>query len=314
MKKLTQVLTFIFSLIIATISSTASAYPKNGFDLENSIIPSEKILSGGPPRDGIPSIDKPKFISAAKASYLKPDDRVMGIVVAGEARAYPIRILNWHEIVNDVIKGQAVAVTFCPLCGSGIVYEADFNGKAHKFGVSGLLYNSDVLLYDRETETLWSQILSKGISGKLVNQALKIVASSHTSWQTWQQKHPQTKVLSNKTGFKRDYNRSPYGDYNDNKSTYFPVAFSSKKYHPKERVLGITINGKHKVYPFSELAKSNKTSLNDSFEGKQLRLSFDVENRDGEIKDNTGEIIASINTFWFAWYAFHPKAEIYKAK
>lgn len=307
-------LIYLLLVSIFLISSNVSAYSKNGFALENSIIPNEKILSGGPPRDGIPSIDEPKFIDANKANYLKSKDRVIGIVVAGEARAYPIRILNWHEIVNDEIKGQAVAVTFCPLCGSGIVYEADFNGKAHKFGVSGLLYNSDVLLYDRQTETLWSQILSKGISGKLVNQKLNIIPSSHTSWQDWRKKHPNTKVLSNKTGFKRNYDRSPYGDYNNSKSTYFPVAFRNKKYHPKERVIGVTINGKQKVYPFTELAKVNKNSLKDNFAGKQLILDFDVENRDGSIKDSTGKIIPSINTFWFAWYAFHPKAEIYKVK
>lgn len=307
-------LILLSSLLALFLSSTVSAYSKNGFDLNNSTIPVGKILSGGPPRDGIPSIDKPSFLSANKATYLKPNDRIIGIVVAGEARAYPIRILNWHEIVNDVIKGRAVAVTFCPLCGSGIVYSADINGKAHKFGVSGLLYNSDVLLYDRETETLWSQILSKGISGKLVNKTLKIIPSSHTSWQAWRKKHPNSKVLSDKTGFSRDYSRSPYGDYNKNKNTYFPVAFRNKKYHPKERVLGVTINGKHKVYPFTELAKGSKNSLNDSFAGTQLRLNFDVDNRDGVIKDSKGRIIPSINTFWFAWYAFHPDALIYQSK
>ena len=285
---------------------------KNGFDLANSIIPVKQILSGGPPRDGIPSIDKPKFVEANKADYLKSKDRVIGIIVDGEARAYPIRILNWHEIVNDKIKGKSVAVTFCPLCGSGIVYAADFNNKPHRFGVSGLLYNSDVLLYDRETETLWSQILSKGISGKLVNQKLEIIPSSHTSWSAWKNRYPKTKVLSTDTGFRRDYNRTPYGSYTKNTSIYFPIEFKSKKYHPKERVLGITINGKSKVYPFSELSKLDKNTLKDKFEGEKLHLEFDSENRDGVIKDDTGKILASVNTFWFAWYAFHPKAVIYK--
>jgi hypothetical protein len=293
-------------------SSAYTAPVKNGFDLSTSTIPVAKILSGGPPRDGIPSIDKPRFMSPAKADYLNPDDRVLGITFEGESRAYPIRILNWHEIVNDEIKGKAVAVTYCPLCGSGIVYSADIDGKAHKFGVSGLLYNSDVLLYDRETETLWSQILSKGISGELVNKKLKVIPSSHTSWKTWKSKHPDTRVLSNKTGFARDYKRSPYGSYDNNVSTYFPVEFKSKRYHPKERVLGVTLNGKHKVYPFSELAKNKGTVLYDNFGGKQLKLVFDVENRDGQIKDSSGKILTSVNTFWFAWYAFHPDGEIYK--
>lgn len=303
-------LTFLSSLFF--ISMVFGSPTKNGFDLANSIIPVKQILSGGPPRDGIPSIDKPKFIEANKADYLKPEDRIIGITVDGEARAYPIRILNWHEIVNDKVNGKSVAVTFCPLCGSGIVYAADFNNKSHKFGVSGLLYNSDVLLYDRETETLWSQILSKGVSGKLVNQELEIIPSSHTSWSAWKKKHPKTKVLSTDTGFSRDYNRTPYGGYTKNTSIYFPIEFKSKKYHPKERVLGITINGKSKVYPFSELSKLDKPTLNDKFEGKNLHLKFDGENRDGVIKDDTGKILASVNTFWFAWYAFHPKAVIYK--
>ena len=303
---------FILQLFMVSISFASPV--KNGFDLADSTIPASKILSGGPPRDGIPSIDSPKFLSANDADYLKPSDRVLGITVAGESRAYPIRILNWHEIVNDEIKGEGVAVTFCPLCGSGIVYSANINGKSHKFGVSGLLYNSDVLLYDRETETLWSQILSKGISGKLVNTSLKVIPSSHTSWQSWKKKHPNTKVLSTDTGSGRDYSRSPYGSYTTNSSTYFPVEFRSKKYHPKERVIGITVNGKHKVYPFTELAKIKTTTLKDKFAGQQLSLEFDAENRDGQVKDASGKIITSVNTFWFAWYAFHPDGEVYKFK
>ena len=303
-----------FILQFLLISCSIAAPLKNGFDLENSTIPVAKILSGGPPRDGIPSIDKPVFLSADKADYLKPEDRVLGFTFAGESRAYPIRILNWHEIVNDEIKGQSVAVTFCPLCGSGIVYKADIDSKPHKFGVSGLLYNSDVLLYDRETETLWSQILSKAVSGRLVDKKLEVIPSSHTSWQAWKEKHPDTIVLSNKTGFTRDYQRSPYGNYDSDVSIYFPVEFKSKKYHPKERVLGISLKGHHKVYPFAELAKTPGSRLNDIFAGEQLTVEFDAENRDGQIKDSSGKILPSVNTFWFAWYAFHPDTLIYKSE
>jgi hypothetical protein len=304
----------IFSLFFIFVSQIFASPTKNGFDLENSIIPVDEILSGGPPRDGIPSIDNPKFITADKADYLKPDDRVIGINYKGESRAYPIRILNWHEIVNDKVKGDSVVVTFCPLCGSGIVYLGDFNGKSHQFGVSGLLYNSDVLLYDRETETLWSQLLSKAVSGKLVKQTLNIISSSHTSWQEWYKKNPKTLVLSTETGLSRDYSRSPYGDYNQNSRTYFPVAFKSKRYHPKERVLGITINGKQKAYPFTELAKIGEVMLRDNFAGEVLSIEFDVENRDGTIKNKAGDVLPTVNSFWFAWYGFHPKAEIFQAK
>jgi len=242
----------------------------------------------------------------------------LGITVKGEARAYPIRILNWHEIVNDSIKGEPIVVTFCPLCGSGMVYSAKINGKAHQFGVSGLLYNSDVLLYDRQTNSLWSQILSKAISGKQVNQKLTIIPSAHTSWSIWKKKHPDTKVLSSKTGFNRNYSRSPYGSYTKNGTLYFPITFKSNKYHPKERVIGITINKKHKVYPFSELskatAKAKTTTLKDHFAGKDLVIEFDATHQDGLIKDSKGKILPSVNTFWFAWYAFHPKTNIFKGK
>ncbi len=303
---------FLIVITILLSVSTVIAKPtKNGFDLSNRTISINKILSGGPPRDGIPSIDTPKFISAEQADFLNDKDRVMGVNIDGEARAYPISILNWHEIVNDTFNGKGVAVTFCPLCGSGIVYSAEIEGKSRQFGVSGLLYNSDVLLYDRESETLWSQILAKGVSGPLVDKKLTILPSSHTSWEAWKKKHPKTKVLSTDTGFTRDYDRSPYGGYDTNVATYFPVEFKSKRYHPKERVLGVNLNGKQKVFPFSELAKNETGKLEETFDGKKIVIEFDAENRDGEIKTEDGEIITSMNTFWFAWYGFYPKSEIY---
>lgn len=308
---------FSISLLFIGVSvlTIAQAKPvKNGFDLSEITIPADKVFIGGPPRDGIPSIDKPEFLSTDKASYLKDTDRILGVFYKGEARAYPIRILNWHEIVNDTFQDQAVAITYCPLCGSGIVYNAEVQGKTLEFGVSGLLYNSDVLLFDRETETLWSQILSKAVSGKLVNTDLEIIPSAHTSWKAWKKKHPESKVLSLKTGYSRDYSRSPYGSYDNEVITYFPVEFKSKRYHPKERVLGITLKGKQKVYPFAEIAKNSGDKFTDEFADETLTIAFDTENRDGIISNAKGEVIPSINTFWFAWYGFHPKGDVYKYK
>ena len=303
-------------LSVVTLSllliGSASAYTKNGFDLTNSLIPASEVLQGGPPRDGIPSIEKPKFVTAGAADFMQPTDRVVGITVNGESRAYPISILNWHEIVNDQIKGTPVSVTYCPLCGTGLVYQSKVGGKVLKFGVSGLLYNSDVLLYDRQTETLWSQILSKGVNGPMKGQKLTMVPSSQTSWASWLEKHPNTKVLSTDTGFSRDYRRSPYGDYDENKDTYFPVSARSRAYHPKERVLGITINGKHKAYPFVELGKLSANTLKDNFQGQDLTINFDVANRDGEVLGANGKPLELVNSFWFAWYAFHQDTAIYK--
>ncbi|MGB1310083.1 MAG: DUF3179 domain-containing protein [Leucothrix sp.] len=305
---------FLSTLALSLLlMGSANADTKNGFDLTNSLIPSSEILQGGPPRDGIPSIEKPTFVAARAANFMRPTDRVIGITVNGESRAYPINILNWHEIVNDQIKGTPVSITYCPLCGTGLVYQSNVGGKVLKFGVSGLLYNSDVLLYDRQTETLWSQILSKGVNGPMKGQKLTMVPSSQTSWASWLKKNPSTKVLSTNTGFSRDYRRSPYGDYDDNTDTYFPVSARSRAYHPKERVLGITINGKHKAYPFVELGKLGATSVKDNFQGQNLTINFDVANRDGEVVGANGKPLELVNGFWFAWYAFHQDTAIFKA-
>jgi hypothetical protein len=296
------------------LAGNASGETKNGFDLKNSLIPAKDILQGGPPRDGIPSIEKPIFVAANAAKFMQPSDRVIGITIKGESRAYPINILNWHEIVNDQVQGVPVSVTYCPLCGTGIVYQSFVRGQVLKFGVSGLLYNSDVLLYDRQTETLWSQILSKAVNGPLKGQKLTMVSSSQTSWSSWLKKHPNTKVLSTNTGFDRDYRRSPYGDYEKNTRTFFPVNARSRAYHPKERVLGITINGKHKAYPFVELGKLGTTSLRDNFQGQNLLINFDIQNRDGKVLGANGRPLELVNSFWFAWYAFHEDTEIFKAR
>ncbi len=303
--------TLLLSLFLV---GSANATTKNGFDLTHSLIPSSEILQGGPPRDGIPSIERPKFVAGRAANFMRPADRVIGITVNGESRAYPINILNWHEVVNDQIRGVPVSVTYCPLCGTGLVYQSKVRGKTLKFGVSGLLYNSDVLLYDRQTETLWSQILSKAVNGPMKGQKLTMVPSSQTSWSSWLKKQPNTKVLSTDTGFSRDYRRSPYGDYDQNTSTYFPVSARSGAYHPKERVLGITINGKHKAYPFVELGKLRTNSVKDNFQGQNLTINFDVANRDGQVLNANGTPLELVNGFWFAWYAFHNDTAIFKAK
>ncbi|PWQ96204.1 DUF3179 domain-containing protein [Leucothrix arctica] len=311
---MTRINKSILCMLIFGISASLSAATKNDFDLTGSLIPIDEILQGGPPRDGIPSIDKPVFVSASQAKFMQPKDRVIGITVNGESRAYPINILNWHEIVNDTIQGRPVSVTYCPLCGTGIVYEGNQGGRTLKLGVSGLLYNSDVLLYDRQTETLWSQILSKGISGPLKGQKLTMIESSQTRWSKWLKQHPNTKVLSTQTGYSRDYRSSPYGNYDNNTNLYFPVSRESRRYHPKERVLGITINGKTKAYPFKELAKLGTTQLKDTFQGQALTINFDVPNRDGNIRDAAGRPVELVNGFWFAWYAFHQQTAVFTVK
>jgi len=145
-------------LAAAGLPAAGLARTLNGFDLRDALVPPQAIEAGGPPRDGIPAIDEPRFVEAAHAG-LTDRDRVLGLALGADARAYPVRILNWHEVVNDRVDGQPVAITYCPLCGTGMAFDARIDGQATRFGVSGLLYNSDVLLFDRRTESLWSQIV-----------------------------------------------------------------------------------------------------------------------------------------------------------
>ncbi|WP_200333966.1 DUF3179 domain-containing protein [Thiocystis violacea] len=263
--------------LVLLLSLPALADPvKNGFDLAGALIPSERILHGGPPRDGIASIDRPRFLPAAKADALDAKDRVLGLRLHGQARAYPIAILNWHEIVNDRFDGTPVAVTYCPLCGTGMAFLARANDQSLTFGVSGLLYNSDVLLYDRESQSLWSQIDRRAISGPHKGRRLDAIPLEHTTWGDWRKRHPDTLVLSRETGSARDYDRNPYGGYAEEEALYFPVRFRAQGYHPKERVLGIEIDGLFKAYPFAELAKSSGV-IHDQFGEQAIVVRFDPE-------------------------------------
>lgn len=302
-------LTALLSLLL----STASAESLNGFRLDSALIPVDAIKRGGPPRDGIPSLDDPVFVAAEAANYLKERDRVLGISINGAARAYPIRILNYHEIVNDVIGGTAVVITYCPLCGSGAAFEAAIDGRSYEFGVSGLLFNSDVLMYDRETDSLWSQLMFQAVTGPMMGTRLQQLPMSHTSWQEWVRRYPKTRVLSNKTGYSRNYRVDPYPNYGNDGRLYFPVSHSSNKYGRKEVVMGLEIDGKFKAYPFKELEKG-ASRFDDEFAGAQFRVEFDRANETARVIKADGSEIPTIMAFWFAWYAFHPETEIYEVQ
>ncbi len=290
------------------------AGPNNDFDLSNALVPVGQIKHGGPDRDGIPAISRPRFISAAQANFLDDADRILGINMQGEQKAYPVRILSYHEIVNDRFGDTAVLVSYCPLCGTGMAFLAARNGKDFDFGVSGLLYNSDVLLYDRQTESLWSQIRKQAIAGPLKGQYLKQIPLEHTSWSDWRARYPQTRVLSRNTGYQRDYSRSPYAGYADSEQIMFDVSAINRRFHPKEWVIGVNINGVAKAYPFSVLSDSVRSGqhseLSDQVGGKNIRLVFDAANRSGRVYA-ADTLLPSTTSYWFAWYAFHPDTLIY---
>lgn len=200
-------------LAFLLIAAAGAVMAGNAFDLSGGLAPPDEIHAGGPTRDRIPALTDPAFVPAAQADFLAPDDRILGLNPAGEARAYPNAILNRHEIVNDGIGGRVVAVTYCPPCGTGVAFDALHTGRRVEFGVSGLLYNSDVLLYNRQTESLWSQIAKQTVTGPMKGQRLVSfdpVNESATAnddkgyplpaitgfWFAWYAFHPQTEIFT----------------------------------------------------------------------------------------------------------------------
>ncbi len=284
----------------------------NGFDLSGALVPVEEIRHGGPPRDGIPAIDRPRFVSAGDANFLSGTDRVLGIDRNGIRKAYAVKILNYHEIVNDRFGEDAVVVSYCPLCGTGMAFLVAADGPARSFGVSGLLYNSDVLLYDRETDSLWSQLMKQAVAGPLRGQRLQQIVMSHTSWDDWRSRHPDTIVLSTDTGSRRDYERSPYAGYASSAELYFPVSRRDPRYHPKELVIGLSVNGVYKAYPFAELSQVDG-DIPDSIAGQKVRVRYDSGNRTGRVLAADGSELPSTISYWFAWQAFHPDSGVYTA-
>ena len=289
-----------------------SGKPTGEFDFSQHSVPLDEILSGGPPKDGIPAILNPVFVEAQEATFLNEGDRILGFVEGSEAKAYPIKILNWHEIVNDTLGGKPLVVTYCPLCGTGIGFHPIVNGRSLTFGVSGLLYQSDLVMYDHQTESLWSQISMEAIAGSMTGSRLTHVFLEHTSWGEWRRTHPHTLVLSDKTGYLRDYNRDPYLGYAQRADLMFPTQHTDSRFHPKEWVLGLEIEGSFKAYPFSELQKVDGP-LTDQVKGRKVRIEFNNLEKSASAREASGKPLPSVMAFWFAWYAFHPDTDIFRA-
>jgi hypothetical protein len=309
--KAKQIGASIFVLVLASVAF----FTLSGFDYSKHSIPLDDISDGGPGKDGIPSIDNPRFLTVEEAdqSLMRNEDRVLGFVSNGQARAYPIKILNWHEIVNDRVGGNPVVISFCPLCGTGMVFDAYVKNLNLKFGVSGLLYQSDMLLYDHQTESLWSQIKSEAVTGPMTGIRLKLLVSTHTNWGAWKKKYPHTKVLSDQTGFQRSYERDPYQGYESSSRLMFDVKLQDSKYHPKEKVIGIELGGKAKAYAFSELSKTH-SPIKDIFNKIPIEIHYDRKTQTAVIKDSKDKELPTVVGFWFAWYAFHPTTKIFVAE
>lgn len=276
---------------------------------QKSTIDAERLRQGCYGKDCIPSIDNPKFISADQGSgYLKDDDVVFGIDLNGIVRAYPQKILNWHEVVNDTIDGQPVVISFCPLCGTAIAHERIVKDQTVEFGVSGKLLQSNLVMYDRLTETLWVQATGEAIAGELVGGKLKQVPLMTTFWGTWSEVHPDTQVLSTDTGFSRNYNSYPYGDYETSKEFLFKPDKLDDRLHPKVIGYGVEIGGKFKFYP-EEVIKS--IAIVDQFAARKLQIKREAGGGISITDLNSGESINYLRSMWFSWFAFHPETELF---
>ena len=243
-------------------SRYAAAWPDTDFD--NSIIDIGDVMSGGPPKDGIPAIDAPKFDDVKQAAkWLDPREPVIRVTHAGEARAYPLQLLIYHEIVNDQIGDLPISVTFCPLCNSSVVFDRRLEGRLLDFGTTGMLRMSDMVMYDRQTESWWQQIIGKGIVGEYAGVSLTQVPSNIVSFADFAEVHPEGKVVNRETGHSRPYGNNPYRGYDAIDQT--PFLFRGEldpRLPPMERVMHVEANGGAKLYPFSAL--KDKGVVNDT--------------------------------------------------
>ena len=226
-------------------------------DFSKHSVPYGEILSGGPPKDGIPAVDEPRFVTVQEANeWLEPQEPVILVQAGGDARAYPIQILTWHEIVNDAIGGMPVTVTFCPLCNSGVAFRRTFEGQVLDFGTTGRLRFSNLIMYDRQTETWWQQATGEAIAGELTGSRLEFAPASMIAWADFKDAHPDGTVLSRDTGFSRSYGRNPYGGYDDvNESPFLYDGPETPGMLPAmARVGTIELNGDAVAYPYDTLA------------------------------------------------------------
>lgn len=247
-----------------------------------------KLLSGGPPKGGIgvdrgiPALLNPKFISASGATWLNDDDLVFGVFLDGVAKAYPKQILVWHEIANDEINGEPILVTYCPLCGTGIAFERTIDGEVYKFGISGKLLNSNLVMYDDKTESYWTQVGGKAIVGPFTGTELKQIPIDTMLWKDWKELHADTLALSKDTGMSRPYGTDPYGNYYINTDVGFGAQFNDTRLHPKAMVSGVVVDNMAKAYPVVEVGKAGDV-VNDKIGEFELLIVKDpgIETGDG---------------------------------
>ncbi len=305
------------------IASSAAADPERWkyawpeTDFSSHAIDLRSIRSGGPPRDGIPSIDNPAFIPLSAAVDLARMEPVIGINIDGDARAYPLRILMWHEIVNDTVGGIPVAVTYCPLCNAALVFDRRLGDQVLDFGTTGNLRNSDLVMYDRQTESWWQQYTGEAIVGALTGQALTLLPSRLTSWERFRKRHPDGQVLIPNDPQLRRYGLNPYVGYDTRSVPFLYDGELPEGIAPLERVVAIG----DRAWSFGYLRANRTVDAGDfviSWEPGQasalntgtVATGRDVGNITVQTKDDPPEDVPHHVTFAFVFHAFQPEADI----
>lgn len=285
---------------------------KGGFYVGNSLVPVGELRSGGPPKDGIPALTNPPFIPGPAASFLGPNDPVIGFASQSQARAYPLKILTHHEIVNDRVGRQSIAVTYCPLCDSAAIFDRRTPFGELEFGVSGLLYNSNVLMYDRHNrpESLWSQMMAGGISGPGVGKQLRTLPVELTTWRDWFSRHPETTVILPREDNQREYDRNPYARYFNRPQLMFPVRPLSNRFPLKTPVLGVWTENAARAYVTASFGREPR-EVTDMLDGKNIKLVFNPRAASLRVAE-ADDGVNWMYSFWFAWYAFHPRTDVFR--
>ena len=308
-----------------SLSATPARWRMEGWnktDFSKKSIDFREILSGGPPKDGIPSIDNPKFVPLADVSGLADTEPVIGVEINGDARAYPLQILIWHEIVNDTVGGTPVTVTYCPLCNSAIVFDRRFEGKVLDFGTTGKLRNSDLVMYDRQTESWWQQFIGTAIVGEYTGKELKGIPSRLESFANFKARNKKGKVLIPNSDNMRAYGRNPYAGYDTASAPFLYSGEMPKGINPMARVVVVKIDGKPQAVSLAILRKKGVMELgsvtlswqkgqNSALDTTRISKGRDVGNVIAQRKTASGtqDIIYDV-TFAFVFHAFHPKQPI----
>ncbi len=298
-----------------------------GFDLSNCRIPREEILATRMAKDGISSLQNPETVTVEEIEradrnerykYLVSSDRIIGVTLQGEARAYPLRVLNWHEIVNDVVGNRPIAVTYSPLCDSAVVYDREVEGQEFTFGVSGLVYNSNPLLFNRTGdgagESLWSQLLGEALSGKDAGKKLTVIPCSLVSWNGWKTLYPQTTVLKPEASKRKLYSKQ-YGNYFGSDILHFPVkpALPADGIAKKTPVIIVQSGDRESVYRYETVAKNVNSEGTWITKVGNTSVRFRYENNPPSVQVESlraDEPILVRYAFWFAWYALHPGSQL----